>query len=240
MPHPSDGGRKRCGRTQDPDCSERRMPYLVRMIGPNPIDISRLARSTNLSKIRESPPPERRPFGSRPRPEGLSVPELDAHCRISAPHSSHRHFGANLLKLSNFQLQVKVNRRLPNRFPQLGVAQRKISKTDQPKSQAARARGIFSRVMQWLVLCGILQQGLGASKETHPTQRTGLPFPMPGRTEVHREAPLLIVQLSKSSTGYPALQPGIHPIATFREYQPVRVNARIIVLWKPANSVGNR
>ena len=93
------------------------MPYLVRMIGPNPIDISRLARSTNLSKIRESPPPERRPLGSRPRPESLSVPELDAHCRISALHSSRRHFCANLLKLSNFQLHVKANRRLPNRFP---------------------------------------------------------------------------------------------------------------------------
>jgi hypothetical protein len=82
------------------------------MIRPNLIVISRLARSTNLSKILESLPPERRPFGSRPRPEGLSVLELDAQCLDFAYNRSHRHFCANFLNLSNLQLEVKLISRL--------------------------------------------------------------------------------------------------------------------------------
>jgi hypothetical protein len=39
-----------------------RHSYLVRMIKPKPDRISRLARSTNLSKILKSGPPERCPW----------------------------------------------------------------------------------------------------------------------------------------------------------------------------------
>jgi len=57
---------------------------------------------------------------------------------------------------------------------------------------------------------------------------------------VHQEAPLLILQLFKSSTCYPTLQTVIHPLQHWREYQPDGAGARANVLWKAPFSVGNR
>ena len=95
---------------QVPDCSEDRMPYLVRLIKPNLIVISRLARSTLLSKIRESTPPERRPFWIEAQAVTPRCPRTYALRRSSPLKSGYRRFCANFLKLSNFNPYVKVNR----------------------------------------------------------------------------------------------------------------------------------
>ena len=68
-----------------------------------PDRISRLACSTNLSKILEGGPPKRYPFGSRP---GLYVQVSSNLLRIAfflRYLSGHRRFCANLLKLSKFR-----------------------------------------------------------------------------------------------------------------------------------------
>ena len=69
--------------------------------------ISRLACSTNLSKILEDDPPERNPFGSRPRLLHLGVLELVALTGL-ASYRSFRRFLANFLRLSNLHLSVKL------------------------------------------------------------------------------------------------------------------------------------
>jgi hypothetical protein len=78
-----------------------RCSYLVRMIKPKPDHISRLACSTNLSKILEDVPPERDPFGSRPGLLRQGVLELVALADFASYRSSQR-FCANLLNLSKF------------------------------------------------------------------------------------------------------------------------------------------
>ena len=70
--------------------------------------ISRLACSTNLSKILVGCPPERGPLGSRPRLLRQGVPELVALTDL-AFNRIDRRFCANLLNLSNFPLPVKLN-----------------------------------------------------------------------------------------------------------------------------------
>jgi len=67
---------------------------------------SRLACSTNLSKILKSGPPKRCPLDRGP---GFrrGVLELVALAAIT-PKSNNRRFCANLLKLSEFQLHVKL------------------------------------------------------------------------------------------------------------------------------------
>ena len=69
---------------------------------------SRLACSTNLSKILESGPPERRPFGI----EAQAFAKVSSNLLRSpkaAYESGFRRFCANLLKLPDFDLHVKVD-----------------------------------------------------------------------------------------------------------------------------------
>jgi hypothetical protein len=91
----------------------------------------------------------------------------------SAPKSSYRRFCANLLKLSEFYLQVKLNLAFFRREPRSlrSVAQRKISKSDQQNmpEPLGLAGGINSWVLQWLVLCGIPYRGSGALASPDPT-----------------------------------------------------------------------
>ena len=55
------------------------------------------------------------------------------------------------------------------------------------------SRELNSRVLQWLVLCGIPYRGSGVRLGApHPAQRTSFPLPSSGRPNGHREAPLLI------------------------------------------------
>ena len=68
---------------------------------------SRLACSTNLSKILESGPPERRPFWI----EAQACAKVSSNLLrspVSVYENSCRRFCANLLKLSEFQLHVKL------------------------------------------------------------------------------------------------------------------------------------
>jgi len=73
-----------------------------------PDHISRLARSTNLSKIRVGCPPERDPLGSRPGLLRQGVLELVAPAD-SAFYRTHCRFCANLLNLLIFGPHVKLN-----------------------------------------------------------------------------------------------------------------------------------
>jgi hypothetical protein len=112
---------------------------------------SRLACSTNLSKILESGPPERRPFWIEAQAFAKVSSNL-LRSPISVYKGSYRHFCANLLKLPHIDLQVNVNflpgslfvNRLIMGTTQPGnlrFAQRKISKSDQRKiTRADRAR----------------------------------------------------------------------------------------------------
>ena len=60
-----------------------------------------------------------------------------------------------------------------------------------PSQQGSRESD--SRVLQWLVLCGIPYRGSGVRLGApHPAQRTSFPLPSWGRPHGHREAPLLI------------------------------------------------
>ena len=117
-----------------------------------PDRISRLARSTNLSKILLSYPPERSPLGSRPRLLRQGVLELVAltdFCtslhlpaflrepskviELSPPCQAHSPFRPRPLKLvvggsfPSCEIRPAERRDVPFR----GVAQRKISKSDQ-------------------------------------------------------------------------------------------------------------
>jgi hypothetical protein len=105
---------------------------------------SRLACSTNLSKILEDGPPKRRPF----RIEAQAFTKVSSNLLrspISAYKSSYQRFCANLLKLPDFDFQVNVDflpgslfvNRLITGTIQPGkprFAQRKISKIDQTNS----------------------------------------------------------------------------------------------------------
>ena len=153
------------------------------------------------------------PFGSRPRLLHLGVPELDAHCLALAFNRYHRHFCANLLKVSNFQPQVKVNRGLLIRFPAWASRCAIFSKSDQQETRAARARGrISSGSCNGFVLSRDSLQGSGVPTNLTQPNEPASHFPQRAALEVHQEAPLLILQLFKSSTCYPTLQTVIHPL----------------------------
>src|SRR5258708_32655419 len=85
------------------DCSEeegaRRCSYLVRMIKPNLIDSHDWHVQPYCQRSLRASPPERFPYGSRPKPLGLSVPELVALVEFSGfpPFSA---FWRDFLRLS--------------------------------------------------------------------------------------------------------------------------------------------
>ena len=101
-PH-SDGGQNRfdCARAST---REGRGTLPCENDQAKPDLFSRLACSTKLSKILESGPPERRPFGSRPGLLRQGVLELVALRQNLASYRSHRRFCANFLNLSKFRL----------------------------------------------------------------------------------------------------------------------------------------
>ena len=122
--HP-DGGRRwfDCARGQCPKtCAQALLPCENDQAKPD--RFSRLARSTNLSKIRVSYPPERSPFGSRPRVLRRGVLELVANAGECSVYSSHRRFCANLLNLLIFGPHVKL-KMLEERIRFRSFAQRK-------------------------------------------------------------------------------------------------------------------
>jgi hypothetical protein len=62
--------------------------------------------------------------------------------------------------------------------------------TNAPRLSRLRLTGVFSWVLQWLVLCGIPDRGSGAFASPDPTNQHHNCFPLPswGRPEGHREA----------------------------------------------------
>ena len=154
-----------------------------------PDRFSRLARSTNLSKILESIRLSG-PFQDRGPGCDAGVSSNLLRSPKVASYSLIRRFCANLLKLSKFQLQVKLNLIFltgrKEEIPFQSFALRKISNNDQQKcTGAARARRrYFSWVLQWLVLSRDSLQGLRGFVP-HLTQRTksitGFPLPSTGQ-----------------------------------------------------------
>jgi hypothetical protein len=86
----------------------RRHSYLVRMIKPKPDRISRLARSTNLSKILKSGPPERCPWDRGPefylKVSSNLMRSANFCTRLFLSGCIHRRFCANFSKISKFDL----------------------------------------------------------------------------------------------------------------------------------------
>jgi len=175
-----------------------------------PDRISRLARSTILSKILESTPPERRPFGSRPKQHRLGCPRTCCARRFLRLTALTGAFCANLLKVSNFAFPVKPDLLRPRaapttmlaviprprkparrQAPYKSYAQRKISKIDQRNRPSLwGSRELNSRVLQWFCSLWDSLQGL-RGRLPYLTQRTSSPLPFSGRPHGHREAPLL-------------------------------------------------
>ena len=147
-----------------------------------PDRISRLARSTILSKILESTPPERRPFGSRPKQHRLGVLELAAPADF-ASYRTHRRILREPYKGIELRIPCQAGSASPQgrsndnvggyspaakAGPQASSfksdAQRKISKIDQRNRPSLwGSRELNSRVLQWFVLCGIPYRGSGGA-----------------------------------------------------------------------------
>ena len=153
-----------------------------------PDRLSRLARSSCLSKILRGFPPGRGPLdrGSNSTSE---CPRTCALARFFAHLLRFGRFCANLPRVSNLSSSVKLNAALP------AFAQRNLSNNYQPKStRLVRAdlgsREIRSRVLQWLLFSVGFPTG-ARSKTLTQTQRTCFPLPSMGRPNGHRDAPLL-------------------------------------------------
>ena len=188
MPRLSDGGQKV---PAVPALESSGYSYLVRMIKPNLIlshdwHVQPICQRS-LQLIRLSGP-----FGSRPGLLPPSVLELVALTEI-ALFRTYRRFCANLLKLSDFRLRVKLNLLRPGplklvvggsfpgcEFDQPG-RERPVQKCrtaqnikERPaiSARADRARrSQNSWVLHWLVLCGIPYRGSGATASPDPTNQ---------------------------------------------------------------------
>lgn len=178
------------------------------------------------------------PFGSRPGLLRQGVLELVAPADSAFDRISQR-FCANSLNLSNLHHLVNFNLPLRPRPLKLNVggtflacesrlADREMPVQnlraahhlkDRPASNAGADRArreLNSRVMQWLVLCGIPYRGSGALASPDPANQPpsshlGQATRPPGGSTAH-------LQLPKSSTRYPCLQ-AAHGQAVFASVQ---------------------
>jgi hypothetical protein len=125
------------------------------------------------------------------------------------------------------------------------VALRKISKSDRhqmPSATKAHERVFPLGSCNGFVLCGIPYRGwMRLTLALRPTNR--LPTsPLGAGHKGHREAPLLHLQLFKSSTGHPSLQLANRLVlSTFRDFLRIattRPSRNSIRLWKGPNPVG--
>jgi hypothetical protein len=152
---------------------------------------SRLACSTNLSKILEGDPPERSPWDRGP---GLrrGVLELDAPGRPFAYIRIGGRFCANLLKLSDFNQPVKADPNSGNLAGKLTgeeAALRKNLKYQPAKfARAAKARGRSTPgSCNGLFSLGIPYRGCGGSCLTRPNEPgPSLGFPLPSTGQAIR------------------------------------------------------
>ena len=138
MSNSPDGGQDKfnlCPRDLSEDKLTRGTLLPCEMIKPKPDRISRLARSTNLSKILEGYPPERFPFGI----EVLTVTSGCPRTWCARPSFgldvSHRRFCANFLNL--LKLQPSVNLEFTSKFEPLKTVQ--ILQQEEQKTETRRA-----------------------------------------------------------------------------------------------------
>ncbi len=75
-----------------------------------------------------------------------------------------------------------------------------------PRAFRAHERNFPLGSCNGFVLCGIPYRGWMSSSASYPPYEPASHFPTRGRPKGHREAPLLHLQLSKSSTGHPSMQ----------------------------------
>jgi hypothetical protein len=113
MSNSPDGGQDKfdCARAAHPKTSRRMTLLPCEIDQAKPDRISRLARSTKLSKIREGDPPERALLDRGPDCYARVSSKLDALTAFSHSHiqlvESQRRFGANFSRLSKIRLSVK-------------------------------------------------------------------------------------------------------------------------------------
>lgn len=166
------------------------------------------------------------PFGSRPGLLRQGVLELGA-LTDSAFNSISRRFCANFSNLSNLQPLVNFNLPLRPRPLKLNVggtflacdsrlADREMPVQNHRAAHNLKERPAFnagadrarrelnSRVMQWLVLCGIPYRGSGALASPDPANQ--LPTSLFGQATRPLGGSTAHLQLSKSSTCYLCLQ----------------------------------
>ena len=138
----------------------------------------------------------------------LGVPELVRFCRFCIDPQPAA-FLRELFEVIELQPLCQGESLLTDSIPQPGIAQRKFSNIHQQKyARAARARGRFSSgSCNGLFSLGIPYRGQRVNRTTSPGPANRPPISLIGQdSQVHREAPLLNLQLPKSSTRYPPLQ----------------------------------
>jgi hypothetical protein len=169
---------------------KHRYSYLVRMIKPKPDPISRLARSTNLSKILKVDPPERDLLDRGPDCYIRVSPNLIAHPALQ----TQLHLPAFLRELSKFTKASTVcqhrnldifnhSKSLNQRRKARKSALRKISKSDRQNARATRAhRRSTPGSCNGLFSLGIPYRGSGAIFPTSPDPTNRLPTSLIGQT----------------------------------------------------------
>ena len=146
---------------------------------------------------------------------------------ISAFYSIRRRFCANPLNLSNFHLHVKHDRFSPqgrsNSMLAEGSSDAIFDRPERERSHSETSRSakyqratsktrpslwgsreLNSRVLQWLVLCGIPYRGSGALASPDPTNQ--LPTSLIGQAKRPPGGSTAHLQLPKSSTRHSRLQ----------------------------------
>jgi hypothetical protein len=206
--------------------------------------ISRLACSTNLSKILKGYPPKRALLDRGPDPK-VGVSSNLMRLPFPTRFSALRHFCANLLKLSKLRLPVK-NEIHPNQLRQPVRAARssqRITSAKCARTTRAHRRSLLGRTKACSLRDSL--QGFGVrSALFNPTQRTNqLPTSLYGQATRPPGGSTTYEQLSKSSTRHPLLQairgqPACLPLQ-LSEHTRLRDGAQAHGLWKAAVSVGN-
>jgi hypothetical protein len=211
-----------------PALSQRRASYLVRMIKPNLITshdwhVQPICQRSLWAIRLSGALLDRGPSCYAGVSSNLLRTSISAFFRI------RRCFCANLLNLSNFHLSVKLYyflRLRPHKLVVGGCSSIAITSCRKRKfrSETSHCAQNLSKNGQQSSLeplgltgdnllgramaCSLRdsQQGLKGYASLHLAQQTCFPLPSSGRPHGHREAPLLNLQLPKSSTRHPLLQ----------------------------------
>ena len=182
------------------------------------------------------------PFGSRPGPFGQGVLEL-VTLATSAYRSSLQRFCANFLRLSKHSSFVNASFAFFARltFPSSRSVNSQRS-TGDTSPEPIRLAGANSRVMQWLVLCGIPYRGPGALASPDPANQ-------PSKSHIGRA----LRPLESSTASFATPQEyhgavllasgslsGAPPSCDFLRISTTRVLGKRAALWKAPQTCGKR